>query len=154
MQFKQWLEGNFAKDENGIPRVFYHGTNSDFSKFDFSRTTGQMGFHFGSENQARSINGEEGAKYLFLTHLNIKNPLRLEDQGAWYGDSVVKMVNKALGIKMHSSASDRQIAKAIRMAGYDSVVYNNKFEEDEGDSYIVFTPEQIHVLDKVKTNHR
>ena len=150
--FKMWIMENqdFVKDKSGMPRVFYHGTNSDFSTFNPAYTTGQMGFHFGNEDQARSIYDKDGVNYLFRTHLKVKNPLRLEDQGAWYGQSVVQMVNKALGIKLNPSASDRQIANAIRSAGYDGVVYANKFEDGEDDSYIVFTPEQIHILDRVR----
>lgn len=148
--FKSFITEGFVKGENGTPRVFYHGTNADFSTFSPAYTGGQMGFHFGTENQARSIHDDDGIKYLYQVHLKIKNPLRLEDQGSWYGQTVVQMVNKALGIRLNPSASDRQIAKAIRLAGYDGVVYANKFEEDDEDSYIAFTPEQIHVLDRIK----
>ena len=140
---------DFVKDKNGMPQVFYHGTNADFSNFNRAYTTGQMGFHFGTEDQARSIYKDDGVKYLYRVYLKIKNPLRLDDQGGWYGENVVQMVNKALGIKLNPSAGDRQIAWAIRSAGYDGVVYTNKFEGDGNeDSYIAFTPEQIHILDR------
>jgi hypothetical protein len=151
--FRTWLENqsDFLKDTNGNPSVFYHATNADFSQFNPAYTTGQMGFHFGTEAQSKSLQND--SKYLFKTHLKIKNPLRLEDQGAWQGSNVVSMVNKALGIKLNPSASDRTIAQAIRAAGYDGVVYKNNFEkenfeDDEEDSYIVFSPEQIHILEK------
>lgn len=150
--FITWLENvenqDFIKDKDGLPLIFYHGTNSNFSTFHPAYTRGQIGFHFGNQEQASSIHGENKPKYIFKVHLKIKNPLRLEDQGGWYGETVVNMVNQALGIKLNSSTSAEGIAKAIRIAGYDGIVYENRFE-GEGDSYIALDPKQIHILEKI-----
>jgi hypothetical protein len=149
MQFKMWLENNVIKNQDGSPRIFYHGTNANFATFSPMYTVGQMGFHFGTKEQALEIGN---IKYLFQVYLTINNPLRLSDLGAWRGQNVVDMVNKILGIKLNPSANDRQIAKAIMSAGYDGVVYKNQFEGDEDDSYIVFSPNQIHIINCIPVN--
>jgi hypothetical protein len=121
------------------PIIAYHGSRSEFEKF--RPTTGDIGFHFGSPEQADWRVGDEGTVKPY--HLDIKNPLRLNrDPGGWYGEDAVNLVNEAIGSKLNPSASTSSIRQAIQKAGYDGVIYPNKFE-GQGDSYIAFSPDQI-----------
>lgn len=128
----------------------FHGTLSNFQQFNLAYTTGQMGFHFGTLEQAMNVISDNygeplsGSK-LIEANLNIKNPLKLKDLGSWYGDDVIKMVNDILGSKLNPSANDRAIRRAIQDKGFDSVVYENNIEGD-GVSYIVFDPSQIKII--------
>ena len=124
----------------------YHGTTSDFSNFSSSYTRSQMGIHFGTLSQAKAVVKEayENAEpfRIIEAKINISNPLLLNDLGSWYGENVVKMVNKKIGTNLHPSSSDDTIRNAIKKKGYDSVVYENQFEGD-GLSYIVFDESNI-----------
>ena len=122
----------------------YHGSKVRFDAVSPSYSKGQLGFHMGSKEQAKSIFGEGGRPKIMEVEADIKNPLRLDDLGSWYGSDVVDMVNKKLGTQIHSSASDSTIRSHIEKAGYDGVVYQNAFE-GAGDSYIAFKPEQVKI---------
>ncbi len=73
---------------------------------------------------------------------------QMEDLGAWYGENVVKMVNRIAHTNLHSSASDRTIRRTLEQLGYDGVVYQNRFEGDD-DSYIAFNPQQLKIINKI-----
>lgn len=117
----------------------YHGTTKRFTVFS-NQGSNQLGFHFGNKKQAKNI--RENLRKLFSLYISIKNPIELEDMGSWYGKDVVDMVNRLVGLNIHSSASSSYIQRKIREKGYDGVTYDNKFES-EGVSYIVFKPTQI-----------
>jgi len=134
-------EGNTcASSKESIPSILYHGTKAIFDKFSTAFLGNDIGFHFGTKEQADWRVGDGGTIKAYK--VKIEKPLRLKDMGAWYGEKVVEQVNKAIGSKLHASASTSAIRNAIQNAGYDGVVYNNKFE-GEGDSYIAFSPDQI-----------
>jgi hypothetical protein len=121
----------------------YHGTNANIESPTMQYTKGQIGIHFGTnKEQAKSIFGETLPKKIIKGTLNIKNPLRLEDLGGWQGPHIVKMVNEKIGSSLDPSASSRRIREVIQKAGYDSIVYENKFE-GEGKSYIIFNESQF-----------
>lgn len=138
--FKQWFGNSKVVDEEGNPKIVYHGSNAKFTRFDLSYTTGQLGFHVGTKEQAENI--RTNVNYVYALYASIKNPIRLDDLGSWYGEHVVMMVNKAANLNLHLSASDRTIREALKRKGYDGVVYENRFEGD-GDSYIAFEPDQL-----------
>lgn len=96
--FKKWFGNSKVVDPNGNPKLMYHGTNSDFSKFE----KGRFGFHFGTYEQANDIllnrRGEYASNYtpgiintlaltygkgsnMMLVYLSIKNPIEIEDPG-------------------------------------------------------------------------
>jgi hypothetical protein len=75
-------------------------------------------------------------------YLNLKNPLRLRDIGAWHQASWVKQALSEAGIQAKGETVPA-LAKEIQNLGYDGVVYSNKFEGVESDSYIAFDPRQV-----------
>jgi len=146
-EFKSWFGESKVVDATGKPLVVNHATNVKFNAFDRKYTTGQLGFHFGSEDVAKNLYGNEKAGYVLPVYLSIQNPLRLDDLGGWQGRDVVRMVNERIGANLPESASDRRIRAAIEKAGYDGIVYRNEFEtspnQEATDSYIAFSPTQI-----------
>lgn len=119
----------------------WHGTEGDFTTFSHACTRGQLGFHVGSESQARWF---ADPIPLFVS---AKSPLRLPDTGSWHGDHFKSILSKALGQRVVSD-NDRYMRDLIKSAGYDSIVYLNTKEwaDDDGDasdSMILFEPWQL-----------
>ena len=64
-----------TKDENGLPKVFYHGTYSKFRVFRRVGKAAQQGFFFTPSQKAT----EEYGDITLNTFLNIKNPFRADE---------------------------------------------------------------------------
>src|SRR5690606_27571521 len=81
--FRRWFGDSKVVDAQGRPLVVYHGSPESFTEFAF---TDDLGFHFGTENAARTalsyFNSESGEVRPF--YLSIKNPIRARhDAGTW-----------------------------------------------------------------------
>lgn len=131
-----------------------------------------FGFHFGSSDQANkriTVRGTplSGARSIPV-YVRLTNPLRTTDAGTWQNPySAWHVTQKALGTKKPdpieffatygaapSSESGteallawrvkarQQLAREIKDAGYDGIVYKNRIE-GQGDSFIALDPEQI-----------
>ncbi len=140
-------------DENGEPLVVYHGTQCRFEGFDPGRMN-KDGAHFGGLAQAVMRAGSKGD--LVSAVLEIHRIRRSRDRGGNW----------------------RKVIAAAKKAGYDGIVYLNRYEGidratvlrgiEEGvdldkltdsqfrrfapemtDAYIVFYPEQITVMEVV-----
>ena len=143
--------------ENAASDIWYHCTTKDFSSFSISYTANQIGTHLGTLDQAMwRLGDEEG--YILKVSVDIQNPIRLEDQGGWYGEEFVQQLREnplTNGFKWHSSISDMEIRRRLKSLGYDSVIYLNRHEgdaENRQDSIIVFDPSKIKILSKEKIN--
>lgn len=74
-------------------------------------------------------------------YLSMQNPLRLPDLGNFSDIERLTRALQRLGISVN--VDDRNaIRDAIEEAGYDGVVYENRFEDVGSESYIIFHPEQ------------
>ncbi|EIP2875277.1 hypothetical protein LSC93_001804, partial [Campylobacter upsaliensis] len=73
----EWHKNSHAltKDENGLPKVFYHGTYSKFRVFRRVGKASQQGFFFTPSQKAT----EEYGDIALNTFLNIKNPFRADE---------------------------------------------------------------------------
>ncbi|EAL1701336.1 DUF3519 domain-containing protein [Campylobacter upsaliensis] len=73
----EWHKNSHAltKDENGLPKVFYHGTYSKFRVFRRAGKASQQGFFFTPSQKAT----EEYGDITLNTFLNIKNPFRADE---------------------------------------------------------------------------
>ncbi len=155
------LKDTDITDENGNVLELFHWTpNTEFTEFG----EGDIGFHFGSENQAtnRAINTghdpETDGRYVRV-YLNIKHPAIItSDQYGWGAsqtafqawrsgyitqaeyDNIFRL-SQQYGINYDSAAS-KAFRELLESKGYDGMIYRNDFEAD-GDSYIAFHPEQI-----------
>lgn len=149
-EFKKWFGDSKVVDEEGKPKVVYHGTTEDFNAFNTNR---ELGAHFGTKEQAENRLPDEGEgssnSSIFPAYLTIKNPLRLTDKGFFSPVNIVPQLH-ALGIlpeyahgtQFFGDNGQRALQRAIEKAGYDGIVYSNS-HEGTGDSYIAFHPEQI-----------
>lgn len=169
INFWKWFDDSKVVDEFGRPLIMYHGTQNDFDEF---KTDSELGAHFGNIKQANHITARKiHNKYFNYDHsylagqsiipvyLSIKNPLRLNDVGAFSPGNVSKELvdMNIIGDNLDSSLSNKDVVTIISSKGYDGVVYLNKHEgliggfrrTPSGDSYIAFFPNQI----KAKNNN-
>ena len=167
--FKNWFGESKVVDAAGKPLVVYHGTNADFAAFD-SRTTRDIGFHFGTAAQANKA-AQFGATYPVF--LSLKNPAETRDVFS-RNESYVSIAGqldqdlgltglqsdqlRAIGKKIDAKWSDDRDAdntampefkrfwKLVRKLaieeGFDGFGYKNEVE-GEGRSFVAFRPEQI-----------
>ena len=121
--FKKWFGNSKIVNDDGTPKIVYHGTNEDFEAFD--RTKGRSGmdiqgmFFSPWEIDAAGYGSNVGAYYL-----NIRNPA---PEGIAY---------KALNMFKGQNYAGIKAREYLERLGYDGV--NNSDEE-----YIAFYPEQI-----------
>lgn len=158
-EFKKWFGDSKVVNEDGSPMVVYHGTNKDFDKFS---KTADIGFHFGTVEQANNRNiidrfwssarPKEGSNVMPV-YIKLENPLRVKDlKENWDLGLLREMVR--LGVlseeKMDSLRKEgnekqnwKQLAvRTLKDLGYDGLVYEN-IAEGRGDSYVVLEPNQI-----------
>ena len=133
-QFKRWFgdwqnrpeQASKVVNDDGTPRVVYHGTDADFTVFQSKAGTY---FFSKSRDYAESMAEERGGTRIVEAYLNIRDPLYVEMQPGEFSD-------------------DRKEAKYIRQAkneGRDGVVFSLNTGNDIVDDvfYVVFSPEQI-----------
>lgn len=148
--FWRMFGGSKALDEQGRPVLWYHATDAEEDFTEFARTE-DIGFHFGSLQQANTAAArtQEGSERIIPVYLVMRSPLRLPDLHTWSPSSVVQTLRR-LGVLSDEVADEalmdvvglEQVRDWLDAAGYDSIVYRNETEGD-GDSVIVFRPEQI-----------
>lgn len=156
--FNKWFAESKITDQAGKPLVVYHGTQApDFEAFDPAQS--DLGSHFGTGTQAAAFTKEaaditvEQGKAPFLDHvtprtipvyLNMKNPLRLQDFGAFTGSEVIPqlldkglvkedlIVNEDPELTLaeidYGELDNAALIEIIQRAGYDGVVYLNRRE--------------------------
>jgi hypothetical protein len=153
-EFKRWFRNSKVTNPDGTPRVLYHGTNARARFTTFDTVGSELGSHFGTQKQAAkfvTINEQEGeyrnGGRIYPVYLSIQNPLRLRDLGNWDNDKVASqlfdlgMIDRATNDAMvpdygrgqgdfvTKERDNRQILqRIIRDAGYDGIVYLNRFE--------------------------
>jgi hypothetical protein len=152
-------------DENGEPLVVYHGTyvENPFFIFDFDKT--DIGFHFGTYQQAKNrsetklfFKGKKSVVNPFF--LNIRKIYEVTDIGEWeypqrYLDMFMSdnLISEKDAIKLgflrmyykedNSKIRDYLLKKHNNKIGFE---YDNEYE-GKGKSYIVLEPNQIKLAD-------
>ena len=131
-----FLSGNHPD----VPDVVYHGTGADIKSFDRSKIgQGQLGFHFGNKEAARSITDTRQSASTMPVHLSLKNPIRLQDHGHWDMSSIYGDLSKSkkfrqedldnfLDREQDGNVKNNELADFIQAHGYDGVVYTNRGE--------------------------
>lgn len=149
------LEGTAVVDEDGHPIAVYHFTpEMDFETFE----RGDIGFHFGTEEQARKRGKDLKAASgrMFRAHLNIRNPYRVRlDLNSWWPshiglylwaegvitDEQWSEIQKLDG-RGYNTPGAQRLREMLDEKGIDGFVYPNGIEGD-GDSYIALRDDQI-----------
>ena len=128
--FNRWFNGSKIVNEDGTPRVVYHGTNADFSEF----KTSERGIFF-SESPTVASNYTEYKRSadsvndgnVMPVYLSMQNPVTVEFGS---GKSLAAAVEEA-----KENGNDGVIVK-----GYPDTYRGN---DVVADMYIVFEPSQI-----------
>ena len=159
--------GSQVVDETGEPILLEHWTpNMEFTTFG----EGDVGFHFGSHQQAqgraektKDENNDKAGRFI-KAFLDIKNPAVFDtDQMGWNAPQAAMMFWKHgiisqeqfqavmdLSLETQQIDYNSEAAKLLRQMaaekGYDGIKYQNDYEGD-GDSYAAFYPEQVVIVD-------
>jgi len=158
----------------GVIKEAFHGTR--FGKFEKFRDTKDIGYHFGTLEQAKAkAYGKEGT--IIKARLNIENPARLVrdfNQGDPFDlfKALPKEIADAatpeywqflshledIGEQPSAAASNltdqfEAIKTYLRLKGYDGIVYPNEVE-GLGDSFIAFHPDQVEILEQRAFNRK
>ncbi len=128
--FKNWFRNSRVVDENNDPKVVFHGTGADWTKFDPLKAVqgGSLGFHAGSLSQAQDF-VREGGSYkkgkftkpggkIMPVFLSIQNPLRIEDLGTWRPERVIAKL-AGMGIKDPTPMSEVNKPSHIGIADWE-----------------------------------
>ena len=149
-----------------VDNPMYHGTTKDFPTFDPEKTN-DIGFHFGTPEQAENINKvhrgwkaefTKGDANILPVYLKTKNALRTGDMSNWSNVPTImkdegiipKDIHEAWRQEGNKDGSIRNWSKLskklLQDQGYDSIVYENRIESPTGkvaDSTIVLDPKHI-----------
>ena len=154
--FKKWFGRSKVVNENGEPRVMQHGTGQEFEVFK-RRPGADFGFHFGTMEQATARILDkfpyatkenvqnlivDGKAHILPVYLSIEKPLRIPDTGQFQSsnwDFINALSDHGITIKYGSSSPT--VARKIKKAGYDGLVYANR-HEGTGDSYVALESSQ------------
>jgi predicted nucleotidyltransferase len=132
-------------DENGEPRVVYHGTKADFARFDEEKIGSNMdfgtagkGFYFttdreNAENYARNAEGN-GKPRVVEAYLNIRNP---------------KTGVKTMELDGSEKAATRFTEQA-RKKGYDGVEAESSYGVNRLHWFVAFDPKQVKIIPEEK----
>jgi N12 class adenine-specific DNA methylase len=132
------LDYSKVVDENGEPKVMYHGTDLDNVNRGEAFWTFYEDQHFGTKGQAIHrvrFDKSESGKKIYEVFLNIRNPQRRSDADE----------NELDEKDMTMSEYWQQSVERSKGKGYDGIVYLNQYEDPDhpADSWIAFKPNQI-----------
>lgn len=146
-EFKEWFGDwesdpeNASKvvDENGEPKVMYHGSRGDFNIFS-------------NENPNKLAWTEGGLGFYFTTY---------SDSALGYGRRIIPSFINSRKIKKsdeseHAFVTNNQLNK-LYQEGYDSIYFDGQFTKTNGqrgwkeDELVVFEPNQIKLADGTNT---
>lgn len=152
------VTGEFIEKPKNISKngefIGYHATKNNFSDFEI----GDIGFHFGTEEQANNRVKEKAIMKKAILH--IKNPLYMEDRTSWNVEPEMIMKLEKMGIASpeearklnlmyreddhigYDSSANKAMREFLESKGYDGIVYKNKYEGN-GLTFIAFHNNQI-----------
>ena len=143
------VEAEFETNEDGIEGWFWNSSVAEMDTDSAPFDTEEEALDSGREEsllaaqEALDLNddpteGQEGTSGFVA----MANPLRLPDLQNWEIDDVINAVRKK-GIEVADDADHDAVREAIEKAGFDGIVYKNRFEGNNDDSYVIFRPEQL-----------
>ena len=149
-EFKRWFEGSKVLDDQGKPRVVFHGSPNQFTVFDMSKAIdGAMWFatergHAGFFADRKHRPGKEPTGKLYEVYLAIRNPLVItQDQleEAWSAEHPDDLQDERSLLPRDMVERFVQMAKE---AGHDGLMIKGFGDLDfTTDVYLAFDPAQI-----------
>jgi hypothetical protein len=93
--FKKWFGSSKIVNEDGSPKVMYHGTDKDFDEFIIAqkanRTSMPDGFYFTSDiNEANAYAQDKDGANIMPVYLRIKNPFDLQKKNKITNEMVMQ----------------------------------------------------------------
>lgn len=169
--FKAWFGGSKVVNDDGSPRVVYHGTAADFEAFSPSKigTGGDSGFlgsgfYFGNNSyiaRSYSMMRAGGNERVIEAYLSLQNPFMwgakglgvrgFVQEGDRLPDAIHDEVVRRTGITGRVRGDDiafaeKQASRAVREIleemGYDGVIATDDFS-DRPIEFVAFAPTQI-----------
>jgi hypothetical protein len=154
-KFKEWFRGSKVVDEQGVPLLCFHGTNTAFDPMAFRPFS-----HFGTIGAAKDRLSDKakpkkfGGSNLISVFLSIKNPLRIADMNShMVADRIAITACQAAGVfdKAEFKSMMRlpkykflQVAtKTLLANGIDGFVYDNIVEDKGSASWIILSADQV-----------
>jgi hypothetical protein len=119
-EFNQWFSDSKVTNDDGTPKVVYHGSRAEFNTFDISKSEDKLGVFFADRKT-----GTWGEEREFF--ISMQNPL-VVNQGDDYR------------AKMITGETQTQLRKRLQKEGYDGIIM--KYYGGLTD-YIAFKPTQI-----------
>lgn len=129
LPFKEWFKGSKVVDDQGKPRVVYHGTDTDFTAFNPHRefSDRHTGIWFASDPRTAES---------YATRFGTKS------EGAQILPTYLRMENPRV-FKEHVERPDL-VVKQAGLDGYDGVIFERPSKRyNEAPWYIVFEPTQV-----------
>jgi hypothetical protein len=146
--FRKWFGQSKVADENGQPRVVYHGTSAQFSIFDTTRrrtVTGNVtsvwgSFFTPSEGEAQRYvhDFHQGKGHVIPVYLSLQNPYEMK-RIEW-DRFAMQVFFKQAASQEEAEQNARRFKEELVAAGHDGIVVLGRGFNAE---YIAFYPEQI-----------
>lgn len=127
-QFDRWFRGSVVVNEDGTPKVMYHGTrteNGEFWEFDASKAVKRGGLGFkalgeGNYFTSKPLTGTERyGNRVMQVYLSIKHPVEVV-QGEFFREAVSRETGEDL--QDIQRMSHKEIQQLLRDMGYDGVI--------------------------------
>lgn len=132
--------------------IVYHATTSEFDVFE-KQPKKDAGFHFGTFEQAKMRGGPNAT--ILEVKIDFRKAKRLKDNGSWTRDQInrarqggydaIVYLNRYEGISTEVVEALSQQGKLSKLDNASDAVFRKLVPQAE-DSYIVFSPEQITIL--------
>lgn len=160
--FKNWFgdwetdpaEASKVVDENGEPKVVFHGTNVELEEFSNAYASGKIdngflgeGFYFTDAKRiadayANMKSFRRADERVYSLFLNVRNPLVLQNTS----ESKTRDIANALGLDIalddvENGDASAEITRVATEQGYDGVVY--VYDNGTDTEYVAFEPNQI-----------
>lgn len=145
-QFKRWFgdwqnypnAASKVVNDDGTPRVVYHGTNADFNAFDIRKAKNGVfgkGFYFATSKGRASA---YGSNKVLEVYLNVRTPYIVSDSMGFTSDDYLTM-QKQFGVR--DKITDQNVVKILQQQGYDGIIA----EDGKGNvrEIVAFKPTQI-----------
>lgn len=158
-EVNEFFRETTLRQKNGKLKVLYHGSPNKFNVF----KPGDIGFHLGTKNQARTRVGKSGNVVEYYG--NLKNPIEFDtDLGSWDADhrladilaereiitsaEAKEVLFTESGKRRATGDANRRLREMLQEKGYDGISYEN-YHEGPGKSYILFDSSQAKRIDNV-----
>lgn len=140
--FWEWFGDSKVVDEQGRPKVVYHGTGKDFEEFR-PRTGGAVWFALDKNYARKYFSALPGANNKVIpAYLRSNTPLTVDMEG----NSSLPIGSKKLKGVLNYARRIEDVVGVANQQGHDSVLFENREKTVEGyssEEYAVFEPNQI-----------